>query len=295
MKQHLLAMLSALAVAACGNSGGGSHAQSGDGGGGGNAGFDASLRGPREPAHPNGGASLGPVMDATSGPDDATTTVDATGSEEASGDGGLTTGPQSCGFSPCAPGQPCPDLTADPDALIGSLVQETRTFTPTDCAIVEGCVLTPGTRKLLMFDTATENIGNADLTVGDPTQNACFVWSDCHMHYHFRGVAQYTLYQADGVTVAAVGHKQGFCLEDVDPIPTLDPPPANPANPYNCNNQGLHVGWEDDYGAGLDCQWIDVTDVAPGPYIVSILVNAQHYLPESNYDNNEIRAQVTIQ
>jgi len=45
----------------------------------------------------------------------------------------------------------------------------------------------------------------------------------------------------------------------------------------------------------LDCQWIDVTDVAPGPYIVSILVNAQHYLPESNYDNNEIRAQVTIQ
>ncbi|HTQ44616.1 MAG TPA: lysyl oxidase family protein [Polyangiaceae bacterium] len=285
-------MLSTLAVAACGNGGGRSHAQSGDDGG---AGFDASLRGPREPVHPGSGNSLGPLADATSGLDDATTAMDATGSEEPSGDGGLTTGPQSCGFTPCAPGQPCPDLTADYDALIGSLVQDTRTFAPTDCAILEGCILTPGTRKLLRFDTATENIGNADLTVGDPTQNACFVYSDCHQHYHFRGVASYTLYQADGTTVAAVGHKQGFCLEDVDPIPSLDPPPANPANPYVCTYQGLHVGWEDDYPAGVDCQWIDITDVPPGPYIVSVVVNAQHYLPESNYDNNEIRAQVTIQ
>jgi hypothetical protein len=291
MKQHLLAMLSTLAVAACGNGGGGSHAQSGDGGGGG-AGFDASLRGPREPAHPSGGASLGPVMDATSGPDDAT--VEAGGTEEASGDGGLTTGPQSCGFTPCAPGQPCPDLTADFDALIGSLVQDTRTFAPTDCAIIEGCILTPGTRKLLRFDTATENIGNADLTVGDPTQNACFVYSDCHQHYHFRGVAQYTLYQADGTTVAAVGHKQGFCLEDIEPIPSLNPPPATPANPYDCNNQGLTVGWEDDYPAGVDCQWVDITGVPPGPYILSVVVNALHYLPESNYANNEVRTQVTI-
>jgi hypothetical protein len=292
MKQHLLAMLSGLAVAACGNGGSGSHAQSGDGGGGGGT-LDASLRGPVQPAHPNGGASFGSVMDATTGPDDATT-MDAAGSEQASGDGGLTTGPESCGFTPCAPGQPCPDLTADYDALIGSLVQDTRNFAPTDCAILEGCILTPGTRKLLRFDTATENIGNADLTVGDPTQNACFVYSDCHQHYHFRGVASYTLYQADGTTVAAVGHKQGFCLEDVDPIPSLNPPPANPATPYDCNNQGLHVGWEDDYPAGVDCQWVDITDVPPGPYILSVVVNSMHYLPESNYANNEVRTQVTI-
>jgi Lysyl oxidase len=287
MREHSLALLCAVAVAACGNGGAGSHAQSGDGG----AVFDASLRGPIEPAHPGGSVSFGSAMDTTGGP--GNTGVDGAGGET-SGDGGLTTGPWSCGFTPCAPGQPCPDLTADPDALIGSLEQDTVDFDPTSCAIVEGCILVPGTRKLLRFDTATENIGNADLTVGNPTENACFVYSDCHMHYHFRGVAQYTLYQADGKTVAAVGHKQGFCLEDVDPIPTLDPPPANPANPYTCNNQGLHVGWEDDYPAGVDCQWIDITDVPPGPYIVSVVVNAQHYLPESNYDNNEIRAQVTI-
>jgi hypothetical protein len=291
MKQHLLAMLSALAVAACDGGGSGSHAQSGDAGG--SAEFDASLRGPKVPANPHGGTPLGPVTSTASSPD-AATTMDASGVEEASADGGLTTGPQSCGFTPCAPGQPCPDLTADYDQLIGTLVQDSRTFAPTDCAIIEGCIQTPGTRKLLRFDTATENIGNADLTVGDPTQNACFVFSACHEHYHFKGVAEYTLYQADGVTVAAVGHKQGFCLEDIEPIPSLNPPPATPASPYDCNNQGLHVGYEDDYPAGVDCQWVDITDVPPGPYILSIVVNALHYLPESNYANNEIRAQVTI-
>jgi hypothetical protein len=289
MKQHSLAMLSALAVAACGTGQAGSHAHASDGDGG--AAYDASLRGPKEPARPKLDASALQTIGAPSGPDDAAMeTPDAPGAQ----DTGPTTGPQSCGFSPCAPGQPCPDLTADVDLLIGTLVQDTRTFAPTDCAIVEGCITTPGTRKLLRFDSATENIGNADLTVGDPNQNACFVYSDCHQHFHFKGVAQYTLYQPDGKTVAAVGHKQGYCLEDIAAIPSLNPPPANPANPYVCDYQGLHVGWEDDYPAGVDCQWIDITDVPPGPYIVSILVNPQHYLPESNYDNNEVRAQVTI-
>ncbi len=149
-------------------------------------------------------------------------------------------------------------------------------------------------RKLLRFDTATQNIGNADLIVGSPTQNACFVFSQCHQHYHFRGVARYTLYQADGTTVAAIGHKQGFCLDDVETIPWLQPQPPNPAVPYDCMNQGLHAGWEDVYPAGIDCQWIDVTDVPPGQYVVSIVINPEHFLPESNYDNNEARAQVTI-
>lgn len=284
MKQHSLAWLSVLAVAACGTGEAGSPNHAGGDGG---TVFDASLRGPNEPQPSVDGSG---ASNAPSGRGDA-----RTGALDASApDTGLTTGPQSCGFSPCAPGQPCPDLVADQNQLVGTLVQDTRTFAPTDCAIAEGCITTPGTRKLLRFDTATQNVGNAELTIGDPTRNACFVYSDCHQHFHFRGVAQYTLYEADGKTVAAVGHKQGFCLEDVEPIPSLQPAPGNPANPFVCTYQGLHVGWEDDYPADVDCQWIDITDVPPGNYVVSILVNAQHFLPESNYENNEARAQVTI-
>ncbi|WP_394848531.1 hypothetical protein LZC95_13860 [Pendulispora brunnea] len=35
-------------------------------------------------------------------------------------------------------------------------------------------------------------------------------------------------------------------------------------HPYNCQYQGIAAGWGDDYIAGLDCQWIDITPVA-GP------------------------------
>jgi hypothetical protein len=178
--------------------------------------------------------------------------------------------------------------------LVASVLITTRTFQPTDCAIVEGCITQSGTRRLLRFDTATGNVGNADVQVGDPRANACFQWSPCHMHYHFQGVGRYTLYQADGTTVAALGHKQGFCLDDVEAIPSLSPPPPDPPVRYDCTHQGLHVGWQDVYPNDIDCQWIDITDVPPGSYVLSVLVNGEHFLPESNYDNNEARATITI-
>ena len=209
-------------------------------------------------------------------------------------DVGDPTGPQACGLNPCAPGVPCADLAVDREDLLGSIIIESQDFTPTSCALVEGCITQTGTRRLLRFDTGTENIGNADLVVGDPTENACFTWSQCHQHYHFKGVGKYTLYKTDGTTVAAVGHKQGFCLEDIIPIPSLNPPPADPAMPFTCTNQGLHVGWEDVYPNDIDCQWIDITDVAAGNYILSVIVDANEYLPESNYANNEARVPVTI-
>jgi hypothetical protein len=206
----------------------------------------------------------------------------------------VLTGPQVCGYTPCAAGAPCADLSVDQDDLRASVVIDTRMFQPTDCAMLEGCITQTGMRRLLHFDTGTINVGTADLYIGAPLQHACFQWSDCHQHYHFKGVGRYTLYQADGVTVAAVGHKQGFCLEDVDPMPSLNPPPAVPATPFTCDNQGLHVGWRDIYPNNIDCQWIDITGVAPGSYVLSVIVNADHYMPESNYANNEARATVTI-
>jgi hypothetical protein len=227
-------------------------------------------------------------------PSDASDATAETAADSTPDEAPAATGPQVCGFDACEPGAPCPDLVVDPDDLLASVIIGTRDFAATDCAIIEGCITQTGTRRLLRFDTATQNVGNADLTVGDPTQNACFEWSACHQHYHFKGVGLYTLYQSDGVTVAALGHKQGFCLDDVEPIPSLVPPPPQPASPYNCTNQGLHVGWEDVYPNDIDCQWIDITDVPPGMYVLSVLVNGAHYLPESNYGNNEARVPVTI-
>jgi hypothetical protein len=223
------------------------------------------------------------------------------GSADEAGDGrdvvtedGATgdSGPAACGFAACAPGAPCPDLVIDVDDLRASTVISTRTFGLTDCAVVEGCIAQPGTRRLLRFDTATANVGTADLVVGSPVASACFQFSECHQHYHFRGFSQYTLYEVDGITVAATGHKQSFCLEDVE---QYAPSPApDPAVAFTCDDQGLHVGWEDVYPSDIDCQWIDITGVPPGDYLLEVAVNTAGYLPESDYTNDSATVPVTI-
>jgi hypothetical protein len=204
------------------------------------------------------------------------------------------TGPEACGLKACASGAPCADLTVDRDNLLGSIAIDSRTFSASDCAIGEGCITQSGTRRLLRFSTSALNAGNGDIDVGDPTQNVCYQYSACHQHWHFKGVGRYTLYQADGTTVAAVGRKVGFCLEDTEPNPTQNPLPATPAKMFTCADQGLHVGWEDLYPADLDCQWVDITGLAAGSYVLSVVINAEKYLPESNYNNNEARVPVTI-
>lgn len=239
-----------------------------------------------------------PVM--TGGPDGSLSQDLARTPPDAAADAGNATittlpdpgTPATCGLTPCAPGGPCPDLVVDVDALRASTIVSTRDFASTDCAVVEGCIDAPGTRRLLRFTTATANVGTGDLTVGDPATGACFQWSPCHMHYHFQGFSQYTLYQPDGVTVAARGHKQSFCLEDTQAYPP-SPAPA-PAQPFNCNDQGLHVGWEDVYSADIDCQWVDITGVPAGTYLLEVDINTAGYLPESNTRNDSATVEVTI-
>ena len=213
----------------------------------------------------------------------------ATAGGDEAGDAG---GPAACGLSACPPGAPCPDLIVDADDLQASLVVSTRTFAPTDCAVTEACIDAPGTRRLLRFNTTTANIGTGDLSVGSPTTGVCFQWSPCHMHYHFRGFSEYTLYQPDGTTVAANGHKQSFCLEDVQPYPPQPAPP--PAQPFSCTQQGLHVGWEDVYPNDIDCQWIDITGLPAGDYLLRVAINTSGYLPESDYTNDSATVPVTI-
>ena len=228
---------------------------------------------------------------------DGTTRDAAPGAASARGDdlvtdGGDGDGAAACSFAACAPGAPCPDLVIDVDDLRASVVVSSRTFDPADCAVVEGCIIEPGTRRLLRFDTATANIGTADLVVGSPTASACFEFSQCHQHYHFRGFSLYTLLETDGTTVAAAGHKQSFCLEDVEQY--AQAPAPDPAVPFTCDDQGLHVGWEDVYPSDIDCQWIDITGVPPGDYLLQVAVNTAGYLPESNYANDSATVPVTI-
>ncbi|HET6892934.1 MAG TPA: lysyl oxidase family protein, partial [Pyrinomonadaceae bacterium] len=50
--------------------------------------------------------------------------------------------------------------------------------------------------------------------------------------------------------------------------------------------QGLKVGWADQYHPLLGCQFIQVTGVAEGDYVLEDHVNPEHLFPESNFTNN---------
>jgi hypothetical protein len=163
----------------------------------------------------------------------------------------------------------------------------TETFAPDNCEINE-CA-TPGTRRLLRFDTYTRNQGTADLILGDPIGNPLFRFDPCHGHYHFEAFADYRLFDLSG-RLAAVGNKVGFCLEDLE---RFDPSgAATPA--YDCTFQGIQRGWADIYNASLPCQYIDVTGVAEGEYVLELEIDPDNLLEESNETNNITRVPVTI-
>src|SRR5206468_3968803 len=77
-----------------------------------------------------------------------------------------------------------------------------------------------------------------------------FVYSPCHNHYHIDGFSNYQLLNLDG-TVAAQGHKQAFCLEDL-----LKYTNDNKSSGYTCAFQGITTGWADWYFKQLSGQWI---------------------------------------
>jgi len=186
------------------------------------------------------------------------------------------TDPNACNYNPLAtiPGQcyfypdpACPagpDLMIDEPAIINSL--QMRTETATNCMVVEGCMNGYGDRTVLAFDTHITNIGATDYYIGNPTNNpGQFTFGNCHGHAHYEGYAEYVLYTPDGTEIP-IGQKNGFCVLDLEC--------NNGGNAqYGCGNMGISVGCGDIYNNGLDCQWIDVTDVDTGQYVLAVKVN----------------------
>src|SRR3989449_1267510 len=166
-----------------------------------------------------------------------------------------------------------PDLTGDPKRFVSKMEIVDRLFDATSCEIQEGSVGGTGYRRLLRFDTVLINGGDGDLVVGAPPDPknryySVFVFSPCHNHYHISGFSNYQLLNLNH-KVVALGHKQAFCLEDL-----LKYSNDNKSNGYTCKFQGITSGWADWYFKQLSGQWIDITGVPEGDYIVHVEINA---------------------
>jgi hypothetical protein len=186
---------------------------------------------------------------------------------------------------------PLPDLSVDVEDQRASWIVDQQFFAPDHCAVFEGCVAAPGNRTLLKFNTTTPNHGPGDLFLGDPRNNPEMIYSECHQHYHFEDYADYRLFDMQGNLVAR-GHKQAFCLVDLWRPPDSTGPRL--PNFPDCGFQGISAGWADVYDRDLDCQWIDVTGVPNGRYILEVHVNPARVLRETNYANNVARTEVCL-
>jgi hypothetical protein len=129
------------------------------------------------------------------------------------------------------------------------------------CAVVEQCVKGLGWRRLLQFTASLKNIGSEKLHIGDPTSSVysmhnLFEFSVCHEHYHFRFYGDFTWDPQNPVA----GDKRAFCIVSSSRYLNDESTPLT-VQYDSCSYQGIGAGWGDDYPAGIECQWIDVTSV----------------------------------
>lgn len=156
-----------------------------------------------------------------------------------------------------------------------------RYFPADSCAIAEGCVGGSGWRRLLQFTATQQNMGELDLYLGDVSASSAAVAnklvspSACHGHMHFNHYGNFEFGTGDN----ELGSKRAFCLESTSR--PFNNEGAVLVHPYGCHYQGTAAGWADDYIAGLDCQWVDITPVA-GPVTAPLTfhVNPDAFLCE---------------
>ncbi len=124
-----------------------------------------------------------------------------------------------------------------------------------------------------------------------------YVRSPDHRHWHLLGFDRYELRRADSGETVVADRKSGFCLGDRYPVRTRVVPakPAEPVYRSRCGldrssllsiHEGISPGYGDNYTANLEGQYLPLSGLRPGRYVLVHRVNGDRRILESAYDNN---------
>ena len=124
-----------------------------------------------------------------------------------------------------------------------------------------------------------------------------YVVSSDHRHWHLLAFDRYQLRRAGGDAPLVRDRKTGFCLGDRYAV-RGPPPPATPPRPAYTSRcglgaprllgmrEGISVGYGDDYPARLEGQYLPLTGLRAGRYVLVHRANPGRRLRERSYRNN---------
>lgn len=123
-----------------------------------------------------------------------------------------------------------------------------------------------------------------------------FVRLSDHSHWHFIGFERYELRSPVTGRLVARDRKSGFCVGNRYPVvPGAVLPPRAGQFDDNCGKsrpdllrvlEGLSPGFADDYKPNLEGQFIDITKVPSGRYLLVHRTNADGLVREARRSNN---------
>jgi lysyl oxidase len=119
---------------------------------------------------------------------------------------------------------------------------------------------------------------------------------DGHDHWHVQRVAGYELYAGSGDgPVLRRGAKVGFCFFDTRPyrLSLARAPGSRHYIERNCGTRasrslkiGLSVGWSDIYPWNFAWQWVNVTGLPAGQFLLKLIADPKASFVEKRTDNN---------
>jgi hypothetical protein len=147
--------------------------------------------------------------------------------------------------------------------------------------------------------SVSQLIGGAE--VATPSVSLVF-GGDGHGHWHIRDLERYELRRIDNGVKVGTSSKSGFCFFDTTFYRSLPGTPSSSVyRSSGCGTEGsldvtmgLSVGWGDRYPASLPDQYIDITGLANGRYLLHAEADPEHWFTELDESNNATWVDLSI-